>query len=260
MALRGRHLKVGADVWNPWVSIKEEPDGSLISTGIAVDFLNIIASVLNFTYTVIKPLDGEWGRDLGNGTFSGMIGMCQRKEVDLAIGPFVLSWGRYQAADFSTTIHFDQYGIMMPRPVREVDFASITKPLSLEIWMSLLIAIIISMIIGFLINLINGQLLKEKFDPEEISAISPSWITKILLSEAISHLPTSPASRIYLITWMIGGLILQAAYSCMLTSLLAVPKVTIPVDSLEDLLSYGKIDWIVEKGSYLHNTFLVCDD
>ncbi|XP_066984772.1 glutamate receptor ionotropic, kainate glr-3-like [Macrobrachium rosenbergii] len=256
MALRGRHLKVGADVWSPWVSITEEPNGTLTSSGIAVGFLNTIASVMNFTYTVIKPLDGEWGRELGNGSFSGMIGMCQRKEVDIALGPFVMSWDRYQAADFSTTIHFDQYGILVPRPVPEADLAGITKPLAWQVWMWLSVAICISIVIGFLLNIIMRQLSADGLEYEEDSAISPSWIAKVMLSETVSPEPANPVGRTYLLTWMMAGLILQAAYSGVLTSLLAVPKVTIPVDSLEDLLSYGKFPWIIEQGSYLHNTFL----
>ena len=37
---------------------------------------------MNFTYTLIKPSDGQWGV-LKNGRWTGMIGALQRKEVDI---------------------------------------------------------------------------------------------------------------------------------------------------------------------------------
>ena len=37
---------------------------------------------MNFTYTLTKPSDGQWGV-LKNGKWTGMIGALQRKEVDI---------------------------------------------------------------------------------------------------------------------------------------------------------------------------------
>ncbi|XP_042859277.1 glutamate receptor 3-like [Penaeus japonicus] len=51
---------------------------------------------------------------------------------------------------------------------------------------------------------------------------------------------------------MAVSLILSSAYQSILTSLLAVPKVEVPVDSLQDLLDYGKIPWSVEHGTSIH--------
>ncbi|XP_068212066.1 uncharacterized protein [Palaemon carinicauda] len=56
----------------------------------------------------------------------------------------------------------------------------------------------------------------------------------------------------FLGTWLIVSFIIDTAYVGILTSILAVPKVTTPVDSLEDLLSYGKIPWLLEEGTSLH--------
>ena len=42
----------------------------------------IFQNSLNFTYTLIKPSDGQWGI-LKNGKWTGMIGALQHKEVDI---------------------------------------------------------------------------------------------------------------------------------------------------------------------------------
>ncbi|XP_068227741.1 probable glutamate receptor [Palaemon carinicauda] len=253
MALGGRHLIVAAEKWSPWVIFKEEPDGSLLKSGIVIDMFNTIAEKMNFTYSVKRPPDVEWGRELPNGSFTGMIGMCQRNEVDVALGPFVMSWDRYQAADYSTTIYFDQYGILLPRPRHEIDLSGIAKPLAWQVWLTLAVAICVSIVIGFFMNFAIQKI--RRGYPSSSDEINSSWISKVMLTETVYPLPKSFSSRLYIITWMIVGFILQAAYSGVLISLIAVPKVTIPVDSLQDLISYGKFPWIIEVGSYLHNTF-----
>ncbi|XP_068215730.1 glutamate receptor ionotropic, kainate glr-3-like [Palaemon carinicauda] len=254
MALSGRHLRVGCELWLPWVNITEEADGTVTTSGVCIDLLNVIAEKLNFTYSFYRPSDREWGRELPNGSFTGMIGMCQRKEVDVALGPFVMAWDRFQAADFSTTIHFDQYGIILPRPRREVDLSGVAKPLSWQVWMSLGISICISLLIGLIINQIRKNYIGGDRGPTT-EKIQTSWITKVMLAENVNPLPRAPTARMYIITWMLVGLIMHAAYGGVLISLLVVPKVTVPVDSLEDLLSYGKIPWTIIAGSYIHNIF-----
>ncbi|XP_066945382.1 probable glutamate receptor [Macrobrachium rosenbergii] len=254
MALSGRHLRVGCELWLPWANFTKEADGTVSANGVAIDLFNIVAEKLNFTYTIYRPSDQEWGREMPNGSFTGMIGMCQRKEVDVAIGPFVMAWDRYQAADYSTTIHFDQYGIILPRPRREVDLSGIAKPLSWEVWMSLGIAICISFLIGLVINALRKRYIVTGEYPSA-EKIQASWLTKVMLAENVEPLPEAAPGRTYILTWMMGGFIIQAAYSGVLISLLVVPKVTVPVDSLQDLLSYGKIPWTIIAGSYLHNTF-----
>ncbi|XP_066971434.1 ionotropic receptor 93a-like [Macrobrachium rosenbergii] len=80
----------------------------------------------------------------------------------------------------------------------------------------------------------------------------PEWIISNLLCEGSSDLPTTETGRVFLGIWLIAAFFLDSAYLCVLTSILAVPKVTIPVDSLEDLVSYRKIPWALERGTGLH--------
>ncbi|XP_068219312.1 glutamate receptor ionotropic, kainate glr-3-like [Palaemon carinicauda] len=254
MALSGRHLRVGCELWLPWSNTTSEPDGIVKTSGVSVDMLNIIAKKLNFTYSFYRPSDREWGRELPNGSFTGMIGMCQKNEVDVALGPFVMAWDRYQAADYSTPIHYDEYGLILPRPRREVDLSGVAKPLSWQVWMSLGLSIWVCLIIGLVMNqirkrFVGGNRLLEK------EKIQMSWIIRVVLAETVDRLPSGPTARIYIITWMLVGLIMQAAYSGVLISLLVVPKVPVPVDSVEDLASYGKIPLLVIIGNYVHNIF-----
>ena len=38
---------------------------------------------MNFTYVLTSPPDGEWGGKMADGTWSGMVGMLERREIDM---------------------------------------------------------------------------------------------------------------------------------------------------------------------------------
>ncbi|XP_042871397.1 uncharacterized protein LOC122252797 [Penaeus japonicus] len=78
---------------------------------------------------------------------------------------------------------------------------------------------------------------------------------KIHTLPASETLPESLPGRTFVGTWLLAMCVFTSAYSGVLTSLLTVPKITIPVDSLEELVSYGKIPWNLERGTYMHARF-----
>ena len=49
------------------------------------DFLHFLNSqqVLNFTYDLTQPPDGQWGAIQPDGTWSGLVGMLMREEIDI---------------------------------------------------------------------------------------------------------------------------------------------------------------------------------
>ena len=40
---------------------------------------------MNFTFTIERPKDGEWGILQKNGSWTGMVGMLARQEIDFGI-------------------------------------------------------------------------------------------------------------------------------------------------------------------------------
>ncbi|XP_042856454.1 glutamate receptor-like [Penaeus japonicus] len=264
MALSGSHLRVAADEWYPFVLFKDHEDGSFTTSGLMMDFMRILTSKLNFTFSVIKSMDGEWGRVFANGSVTGMIGMCHRKEVDMALGPFSVLHKRSQVIDYSEFLYIDSFGIFLPRPYRERDLSAFVKPLAWQIWLALLLLMVASMAFGAIYDqlalrwsLPNAT---NRHKGAEPYYFRPSWILKVLLLESIDLLPSSLTGRVLLGTWMAVSLILSSAYQSILTSLLAVPKVEVPVDSLQDLLDYGKIPWSVEHGAAIHQVLDVSSD
>ncbi|MPC74049.1 Glutamate receptor [Portunus trituberculatus] len=178
-----------------------------------------------FRFSVVRPLDGEWGRILPNGSATGMIGMNQRREVDMALGPFTISYDRAKVADYATTIHLDNFGIFLPRPRLEKDLSGFTKPFA---WQSI-----------------------------KLNLTQLTRTTVTLHERAIDNLPEMLTGRVLLGVWLLAALIVQSAYQGVLTSMLAVPWVTVPVDSLDDLGRQTRIPYAFESGTHLHFLFQV---
>ncbi|KAG7156121.1 Glutamate receptor 3.1-like 4 [Homarus americanus] len=55
----------------PHLYVKEQDDGSLSVSGPMANVLHVMASSLNFTYHLIRPVDKIYGSELDNGTWSG---------------------------------------------------------------------------------------------------------------------------------------------------------------------------------------------
>ncbi len=57
---------------------------SLLTTSSIVNrAVFVLQEIMNFTYFLTLPPDKQWGIHLGNGSWTGMVGMLQDKEVDI---------------------------------------------------------------------------------------------------------------------------------------------------------------------------------
>jgi hypothetical protein len=53
-----------------------------------------------FSFEARLSIDGSWGNKLMDGSFSGMVGMLHRNEVDISVAGFVLQKSRAEGAKF----------------------------------------------------------------------------------------------------------------------------------------------------------------
>ena len=84
--LSNAHIKLGAEVWPPFITSNKGENGEETYSGVLWDFVKYIQHARNITLTVVRPNDGQWGNCFGKNNCTGMIGMVQRKEVDFALG------------------------------------------------------------------------------------------------------------------------------------------------------------------------------
>ena len=55
-------------------------------SGVMWGLILFMQQARNFTFTIVRPPNEDWGTCIGSNNCSGMIGMVNRKEADFAIG------------------------------------------------------------------------------------------------------------------------------------------------------------------------------
>ena len=84
-SINGKTLRMAAEHWEPWVTIREMSDSASYS-GVSWKILEYLQDSLHFSTIITRPLDQTWGAPDENGVWGGMVGMVKRNEVDFALG------------------------------------------------------------------------------------------------------------------------------------------------------------------------------
>ncbi|XP_050692919.1 glutamate receptor ionotropic, delta-2-like [Eriocheir sinensis] len=171
-------------------------------------------------------------------------------EAEFALGPFTITPQRETVSDFAVPLVSENKAIFMQRPRQETDVAGFLKPFKAEVnCATILFVRAEGKIFGHLVGKVNSHALL--------------WVLKALTQEMIyiyhspppplpkgsNWLPRHNASRVLAATWLLASLVFMSSYGGILTAMLTVPRVTIPIDSLEDLVAQDDLPWRLEAGS-----------
>ena len=104
--LEGLSIRVATMSFPPMQNLYYDTSGQSIigCGGLFLDPMNILASKLNFTVNFMIPGDGAWGALTTNGTWTGMIGMLIKDEVDIAAADLSATEARQRVVKFSNAI------------------------------------------------------------------------------------------------------------------------------------------------------------
>ncbi|XP_069939228.1 uncharacterized protein [Cherax quadricarinatus] len=233
------------------MTVTNDPEAPGVSrirfTGPMAHMMDYLAEALNFSYTIVRPPDGFWGANFGNGSWSGMVGMVMREEVQLAVGPFMLSGERSQVVDFTVPVMIDYWRIIGARGHPEVDPWGFVFPLAPLVWAFILAALIMLVAAVFLM-----------YSSFSISTHRKGiWLqatfnyVRILLQQDITVPSYWWWERMVLMVWMMGTLVLTRSYSGNLMALLAVRHISEPYQSRRQVLDDPSVTMIWLKGSGL---------
>ncbi|XP_069943792.1 glutamate receptor-like [Cherax quadricarinatus] len=213
------------------------------------NLLEIFAERMNFEYELVRPLDSLWGIKLENGSWNGMMGQVYRNEVEFALGPFAVTPQRANAIDFSVAVHSDNQAIIMTRPTLQNDIAGFLKPFSKEVWILIIMSLLSVSLAMVLLEALEGWIFSittRKAVPKILM-----WMLQTLTQENPRWLPKWDGSRLIVITWLLASFVFTSSYSGILTAMLTVPRVTIPIDSLADLVAQSHLPWRLESGAMM---------
>ncbi|XP_071526954.1 probable glutamate receptor [Panulirus ornatus] len=241
---RAPHLLVAAEPWPPHVYVNKAADGSVKVTGPMGQLLDTLASSVNFTYSAVQK-DGYWGAPWPNGSWNGMIGTVLRKEADLGLGPFGMSYSRSRVVDFTTPVFMEMLHVLVTRPLPEPNPMGFLAPFSWYVWVGLLLALLAMLVTSTAIVRILGF-----GGPKSVTRHFWSFYS-ISFTQSLPWVPTSDTLRLAFFTWMFIVLVVVRSYSGALTSLLAVKTVTVKYNSLRDVLDDPSLTLLMEGSTAL---------
>ncbi|RZC33968.1 glutamate receptor ionotropic, kainate 2, partial [Asbolus verrucosus] len=132
----------------PWSYKETDSLGKSYWTGYCVDFTEELARLMGFQFEFVEPKNGSFGKKR-NGIWDGVVGDLATGETDLAITALIMTADREEVIDFVAP-YFEQTGItiVMRKPVRKTSLFKFMTVLKLEVWLSIVGALIIT---GFMV-------------------------------------------------------------------------------------------------------------
>ncbi|XP_069160802.1 probable glutamate receptor [Procambarus clarkii] len=222
------------------------------------DLMDYIAKALNFSYSIVRPHDEVFGSKLDDGSWSGILGMVMRQEVELAVGPIRLSGDRIEVVDFTVPVMIDYWRMLGARGQPEVDPWGFVFPLEPLVWAAILGALLV---LPTATLLMSSGLFHNTGGQRNWLMFSFDYIRILLQQDIIVKDGQGGGGwwweRVVLAVWGLVAVVLTQSYAGNLMALLAVRHISQPFQSRRQVLDDPAVTMIWLKGSGLRE-YLQC--
>ncbi|KAG7160557.1 Glutamate receptor ionotropic, delta-2-like 5 [Homarus americanus] len=230
----------------PHVELLKDHHGRLTITGPLANLMDAVAHSLNFTYKIVTPPDGTYGAHSANGSWSGMMGQVVRKEADVSLGPFAISWKRNQAVDFAHHYLFDYGSMIKSKGLPEIDPWGFLFPLQPKVWAALLAGLLVA----WLAILVLGH---NPDGSRKVNRASDLFFQhlKVIFYQNLTIKVKRGSEMVLLGGWVVVAMMVMWSYTGNLVSLLAVRHIPQPLQTLRDVIEESNLKVIVEPKTIL---------
>ena len=99
---------------------------------------SFLQGIMNFTYTLIKPPDGQYGSIQPDGTWSGMINLLANEEIDISMD-LALNELRSTVMTFASPIIPFYHTLFIKNPAESYNLMAYVKPIHWLAWICLVV-------------------------------------------------------------------------------------------------------------------------
>ncbi|GFT35651.1 lig_chan-Glu_bd domain-containing protein [Nephila pilipes] len=193
-------------------------------SGVEGRFFEIIMTKLEVDYEIVIPTDGEFGRELTFGNWTGVIGMLHRGEADVGVANLGIYEDRYKTVDFGYPylIEGGTFGIL--KQSKQLKMFSSLRLFDVGIWMSILCSFFISSLMLYFIL---------KYRKSYFNVIFSLFGN--MLRQPLSFPERLNKWKLMIGSWLIFTVTISSIYSGTLLSFLALPSQPKTVETFEEL-------------------------
>ncbi|GIY30651.1 hypothetical protein CDAR_541251 [Caerostris darwini] len=185
-------------------------DGDVKPGGIEGRLLEELSQILQFTYTLMTPPDKQWGSKTDNGSWTGMIGLVNRGQADLALGLTGITQERQEVVDFTESYFVNERTFAIKFPDLAPRAFVYTHPFDVYTWIGI-------SVLMFIMPLIFIKLTCSKRSYSH--ALSKTFGN--LFGQSVTEREFK--SKVLQGSWWYFSYLVSSSYSAVLASLLAVP-------------------------------------
>ena len=98
-----------------------------------------LQEIMNFTYTVIKPPDGQYGVIQPDGTWNGMVKLLANQDVDIATTTFAVTQERSTVITFASPIFDTYYSLFIKNPAEIFNTMAYIEPMHWLAWIGMFV-------------------------------------------------------------------------------------------------------------------------
>ena len=190
--------------------------------------LNLRDYLVKYTKTFDKAYilsSSETKKIFPNGTLQGLIRNVSRKEIDIAVQPFLQDELSAKFADFSYPFELLSGTFITQMPEYKPEVLGILKTFSWPLWISVFL-ILIAM------SLLYYTSFKSKYSLDKVSFHSFA----VLLRQSSILKPSKTPERLLIYSWVVGAMFICLAYDSVFLSFLAFP----PISPIKDTSQLAK--------------------
>ncbi|KAG7158387.1 Glutamate receptor ionotropic, kainate 2-like 16 [Homarus americanus] len=182
-----------------------------------------------------------------------VITIAAETEVDMALGPFAISYPRTKVAEFPAAIFVLPHRVYLPRPRGFPDVSDFVRLYHPLVWTMVFVCAGVVTVALWLAAKTESS--RQNTHPSTLFLVLLHvWGALMLESMRWSE---RGVSRWLMGLWSLMTLVLMSTYSGALVATLTVPRVAIPIKSVEQLVSQDDIPWRLEQGGIILHTFKV---
>ncbi|KFB41372.1 hypothetical protein ZHAS_00008953 [Anopheles sinensis] len=268
-----RFFRVGTTESIPWAYRKRHPTsgqilldpvtGEPIWEGYCIDFLHQLSVVMNFDYDIVTPRNGTFGtRDSATGRWDGLVGELVVGDIDFAIASLKMTAEREEVVDFIAP-YFEQTGILiaMRKPVRETSLFKFMTVLRLEVWLSILLAIVATAVMLWLLDKFSPYSARNNkaaypYECRDFTLKESFWFALTSFTpQGGGEAPKALSGRTLVAAYWLFVVLMLATFTANLAAFLTVERMQTPVQSLEQLSRQSRIKYTVVRDSDTHDYF-----
>ncbi|XP_042237062.1 glutamate receptor ionotropic, delta-2-like isoform X2 [Homarus americanus] len=261
----GSCFTLGVITYMPHIIVTPGPNS--VVTGSLLEILSIVSQHLGICVRYQESADKAGGVRLPNGSWTGVMAMLTTGEADLS-SVLVVDEERYKAFDVGEFLYMDEHSAGYRRPVVQSDISGFIRPFTVWVWLMILMTLLGVTASTCVLRHGNERRFRQvRFrgspGPEKgrdvrvpglatFTGESVIWTVSALLAQSVPLKAPGGVVRLLMGLWMILSLTLMTVYRSNLKAMLIMPRVTIPFDSLQDLVTTDLPVWVATQ-SVLHN-------